>query len=393
MADDLDLTAGGPDGGWLRAQLDPIVSVPTAPALDAIWARRDAGPDEAPTSRRRRPPAAGLVALAAAAAILVAFLVVRDRDDPPPKRIASTLPDPTGWYVPQGLPAGWTLDTVEANASSTPTCESEGAAWTDVDATRTVGLTRWACGELPANPLFPSSSGVPEPIDGGPRVVDVDLGGGITGVAYALGDDLVASTPSPFAPVDRMIVWPADGGGTWTLRSIGVDEEPFLDAARALASDPSAGAPEVGTAIGAEVEEVDRWDTPGGDRTTEVQLAISSPTGQDVNLILASPGGGTHPEGSSIAIAEEVPGQPNPVWRFDDPSWAVRFGGAWPGADLSIVRIAQNPADWIDDDQLRTLLASLRPASAAEWRAYLDTATGPVDEAARTAPTLREVAP
>lgn len=387
MTDDLDLTYGGADGAWLRAQLDPIVAAPVEPALDAIWQGAETG-----TTRRRRGPSSGVLALAAAAIVLLVVatvVAVHDRGDDPDDRVATTLPEATGWYVPQGLPEGWTLGVVEATRGSDPTCAGEGASWTDAAGTQTIGLVRSTCGELPTDPFVPGDPGVPP--DDVSTVVEVDLGGGTTGTAFQHDGELSTGTTSPLVPTDRLIAWPAEGGGTWTLRTVGVDEATFLDAARALAADPTPSDGEVAAVVGTDVVAVDRWTTAGGEASTSVQLQIASPDGHQLALMLSPPGQGTHPEGGSIAIPEDVDGQPLPVWRYDDPSWAVRYGGAWPGADVSVMRVAQDPADWIDDDQLGTFIASLRPASAAEWRAYLATATGPVDEEASTAPTLAEL--
>ncbi len=42
------------------------------------------------------------------------------------------------------------------------------------------------------------------------------------------------------------------------------------------------------------------------------------------------------------------------------------------------------------DDDLQTVIAGLRPASSAEWEAFLDTATGSVESEAR-APSLADL--
>ena len=192
------------------------------------------------------------------------------------------------------------------------------------------------------------------------------------------------------APDQRMIAWER-GGGVWTLRTTGVDERRFLDAARTAAADPAALDGLIDQLLGVDVELVERWTAPARARTAEVELDLTSPDHHRIGLILTLPGHGFHVAGDSFVVPEHLAGQPLPVHRYEDIGWAGRFGGAWPGADVTVYRWAQDASAWIDDDQLRTFVASLRPATAGEWRAYLDTATGTVTPGLRAAETLDEV--
>jgi hypothetical protein len=384
------------DRAWLRRHLDPIV----ARTADDRWEELADGaslPGPAPLASGSTPPR-GRRALAVAAAIAVvlgAVAVARpwSGGDGEPAEVIAAEPPPTGWYVPMGLPEGWALEYAEAHAGG-PACERRGFQWTDPAGEVSVGLAFDACGEVLSPDDLPTAEdlGIDDPARAPsmPQVAEVDLGGGIVGVGTAIDGELRSRSASPLAPDQRSIAWEADGG-TWTLRTLGLGEPALLDAARALVPDPDDAEARVGELIGADIELVERWTAPARERTPQVQLGLVAPDGRQMGLHLYTPGTGDRPAGDSFVVPEVIAGQPLEVWRFDDIGWAGRFGGAWPGADVTIYRWAADPADWIDDDSLRTFIASLRPASAEQWRAFLDTATGTVPDELRTAATLADL--
>lgn len=374
---------------WFREHLDPIVE-PAPDQADGggpdrhralvatepmpMHARSsDASGRAAATRRTRRAMAvAAVVALLLGGAVAARSRAIDLRDE---ADVATVAPGPTGWYVPVGLPVGWTLLGAE-HRDGGPTCERRGSQWTDPQAGRAMGLAFDACGTRFSDDRLPRPDEVnPELAAGFPTVEEVDLGT-TTATGPAFDGELRTTPPSAFAPEQRMLTWEGDGGA-WTLRTIGLSEEELLDAARTAAADP-AGAGAEAAGLGAGLELVDRWEAPERAGAPEVQLSLRSPDGGGVGIHLHLPGDGVRPAGDTVVVPEGLPGRSARVLRFDDPGWAGRFGAAWVGADLTVYRWAEDPAGWIDDEQLRTLIAALRPASANTWRSYLETASGDV---------------
>lgn len=384
------------DRTWFHNHLDPIVGRAADDRWEAL-AADVAHPAPAPLTAAV-PPRRGrraLVAVAAAAVVLGAAAVASPwlADDDEPAQVIAAEPEPTGWYVPVGLPDGWALEHAEAYPGRA-SCEQRGFQWTDPAGEVSIGLSFDACGELPSNEDLPTFEdlGIDDPAlaPSLPQVEEVDLGGGVVGAGIAIDGELRSRSASPLAPDQRSIAWEADGG-TWSLRTLGLDEPALLETARALVPDPDDAEAQIEELIGGGIDLVERWSAPARERTPEVQLGLVAPDGRQLGLHLYTPGTGDRPAGDSFVVPEAIAGQPLEVWRYDDIGWAGRFGGAWPGADVTIYRWAADPADWIDDDSLRTFIASLRPASAEQWRAFLDTATGTIPEEVRTAPTVADL--
>ena len=385
------------DRAWLRDHLDPIVGSPDLDdAAGATPVRMPVAPAPAGARQPARTGGAGpkharrALAVAAAVAVLVgAGVVVRSRggDAGDGADVAAIAPEPTGWYVPVGLPDGWTLLGAEHWAGR-PTCERRGFEWSDAEAGRAMGLGFDACGTRFSGDGMPAPDLIdPEMAAGFPTVEEVDLGT-TTATGPAFDGELRTSSPGAFASDQRMLTWEGDGG-VWTLRTLGLTEAELLDAARTLAADPDGVDAEAAVlGVDLDLDLVERWEAPARIGSPEVQLSLRSPDGRGVGLHLTLPGDGVRPAGDAVVVAEQLAGQPNEVLLFDDPSWAGRFGARWPGADLTVFRWEQDPMQFIDDDQLRTLLAALRPAGATDWRAFLSTATGEVSPPLLEAPTL-----
>lgn len=369
------------DATWFRAHVDPVLDAePIADAWPAIEHRLYGdvpGGAEAARSHRIRWLAAAVVLLLAASAAVIAST---RHDDADTDTVQSGEDEPTGWYVPAGLPDGWKLDSVEA-APGRKACARKGVQWSDPSRDRSLAFSFDACGKAPTEADVPDLSipGAPEGAFPQPTLRSVDLGDGVTatGIESPTGDPALVDVAS--------LGWNA-GGGAWTVRAVGLGFDQQVEVAKRLAADP--GRTDLG--LGG-MEVVDRWEAPER-RTPEVQVNLSNPAGLQTSYHLTLPGDGTHPGGDSVLVPETIEGQPEPVLRYDTvPFWAGRFGGSWPGADLIVFRWTEGPTDakhMITDDDLRRLLASLRPATAEEWQRFLATADRGVSPVLLTAPTL-----
>ena len=140
------------DARWFRTAVAPVVDA--EPVTDAWDDIRGRATGEAPTIVRLEPaasPARGprrRMALVAAAVIAVAGIggavaVTRDGGDGPAETVVATPTDEeaTGWYIPQDLPDGWALESVETDwldvADEQPgVCPCDATAW--VDGQRTI---------------------------------------------------------------------------------------------------------------------------------------------------------------------------------------------------------------------------------------------------------------
>ncbi len=321
-----------------------------------------------PVRRSRRVLAAAAVALAVAGiAGVVALAVGNGKGDDRTEPLVADQPGGpvTGWYVPSGLPDGWTLDTVSVTPISTD-CPCRQAVWSDATWTRRL---MWATETIP-----PGSSVATVNREG---VDEVPLSGGVTATLIGRGD--AAWT----------LAW-KEGGVSQSLSAIGIDPDlaGSLAEGRRTTPDPDV-APLDGLILRSE----------GDDATlaTDVQLDVIlvTPSGRRVGYSLSSPAF-ADPLAVSYGPEERtLPGQPLPLLAslpFVDrtPSYV----GRWPGATVrsSYATEADGSIASTDDDTL-ALLASLRPATTAEWRTFIEGADGRSetpewDARATDAPTL-----
>ena len=326
-------------------------------------------------SGRRLALIAACVAAVGALAVGVVALAGRD-DDKGQVTLTPPPADTTGWYVPRDLPAGWVLESVGTDLVDA----NEGPTGTSCPCTRDVYLSS---GSALSHQTWAIPSG------------QVSL----TGDPIGLGDGVLGYRTPPTS-----ILWEQGGrlhqlvGHTPGLEGGNGDLDPtlVLAAARSLAALPSGAEPRIDG-----YELVSRNTVPdvATYRTVVVTLRNTesgrrasyglSPTGFDVADVFAAVG---------AHETVEIPGQPEELDRFTiNPGVAPGDGdlylyvGQWPGADVFVGRFlepaATNP---MYDDDLQTVIAGLRPASSAEWEAFLDTATGSVESEAR-APSLADL--
>lgn len=373
------------DAAWFRSQVAPVVEA--APVADT-WSQIEARAMVPAAADEARPTRARWLAAAAAMLLLVggAVVLTSTRDDGDDRdRVTTEPPAPTGWYVPVGLPPGWQVETIEAHTGGAA-CARRGAQWSDPSQDRSMSLQFDGCGHAPTQDDVPELEIPGAPPDQGPQwsLHEVDLGGGVTatGIRTDHGDPALVDVQS--------LNWNADGGA-WTLQALGLGYDEQVAIVKRLAADPDRS--DVGVAG---LDEVDRWTAPERDGTAEVQVGMVNPDGLRVVLMLSLPGSGNRPGGSSVLVPVEVAGQPEPVLRYDTPGfWAVRYGGAWPGADWSVMRITEGPTDpahMITDADIEQLIGSLRPATTEQWHAFVATATKGVSPSLLDAATLQDLA-
>lgn len=354
------------DGGLadLRGRLDGTV-VPLARA------RR-------PRSSRLLLAAAAVVAVAAIGATAVAFVGRGDdetnvtTDDGTTTVPAPTTPGPPAdWYVPVGLPEGWTLERVSTDFRDVEgyggSCPCLRRAWVAPDGVAEVSLT-----SVPQD--GPLGDVTPLVADAAP----VDLGGGIEGRA--------GTAPTFGLPVDDLapalvVIW-VEGGSRWYLRAHDLTSDEVLAAARRLAAEPT-DLPADGWDV-----VVDSTVPAGVGSFDSVDIGLRGPSGVVVGYQLYPPGFSDPFVGVVGPERLQLEGQIEPLWRYDFPADGEQaseripaqtvLAGEWAGADVVLGASSQGGEAVSTDtpalDDLLVLAASLRPATAAEWAAFLDTA-------------------
>ena len=340
---DDDATAG--DARWFRAAVDPVVGGPVPDAWTAI---RDRATGAAPTvvplapvnpGRTTRPwvlMAAALVAFAAVAGTVFA-LVARDDDQ---GTVMSDVADgPTGFYVPTNLPDGWEVGSF---GSSVDTIWSE---WCPCE------FTEWRSGRR-----ILSATRTTE---------DVDVSGdsfrpwdGAPGGRRAVTDGTVVYT------------WRSDGLST-SIRASGFDDE--------AATDRQA---EVWVADGRTLTGPDGFErTSDGTIDTNVRGIIAASgtlenpaLGLSVHFRLRpDPLGWDTAAGSTAVETVQLDGSGLTVLRPPDDPRSLR--GRWPGdASFAISDCFEDCHSDTDVTaaQIEALAATFRPATAREWRAFVD---------------------
>lgn len=386
-----DPNADVSDRAWFRAHLDPVVGADSSPDdLDARWeelAAAAAGAAPLPLAARSHRRAAVFIGAAAAvlAVVALAVVIIAGRGDDTIEPLVTEAEQPTGWYVPEGLPDGWQLESAEAYPGP-KACKRRGTQWSDPTKDRSVALSYDGCGRAPTQKDVPDLQipGAPPELNPRMELHEVDLGNGVTatGIRQITPDSDAIDVPS--------LSWNS-GGGAWTVQGLGVGYDGLVSVAKRLAADP--GRSDLGIDG---LEAVDRWSAPERDHTPQVQVNLVNPDGLRTSYYLSLPGGGEHAGGSAVLVPITVEGQPNRVFRYDTATfWAGRYGGSWPGADLIVYRWTTGPTDpehLISDASLEQMIASLRPATTDEWRAFLATATGTVSPVLLDAPSLAALA-
>lgn len=333
----------------------------------------------APASRRSRArlltAAAVLVAIAAVGA---AVLVTKDDDT---TNIATTTPEaePTGWYVPVGLPDGWSVISV-SNSRSDDDCPCRDVVWADADRSRVV-----IAGYSPAPEDEGETLGV-DPSD----IRTFELGEGTTATRYG-----------PFDGRDSWDVEWTSGGQRQSFTAIGIPADEAEPIARALLADPdTADLPVSGLAV------IDEWREAGRvGRNVQLDVLMQAPSGNPIDYTLSAPR-------SAVGIAwsyeptDRLPGQPlatlgkesggPPPAGSDLPTMPVThdFLGRWPGATVRSAGFREGSSDSNEvkptDAEVATLMSALRPATTEEWRRFVNQA-GNRDRTVTASATLADL--
>ena len=381
-------TPTDPTEAHLRRALD--AAAPADTQVDAGLAdlrlRVDRGAAPAPIGldeRRHRRTATRWLAIAAAIVLVLGVAAVALRSGDRGSHVIAENPprSATGWYIPKGLSGDWKLRSVQVDPMDTggvvPTCPCLVRLWIDDASRSSIGLDQFV----------PTSSGLTDllpTVAAGHRIAEVDLGGGITGTG---------GTHVPPPDDDSFVVWQHDGRAS-VVTGNGLTADQLITAARAVVgSRHSDEAPLPGYHL------VERQDVPNALRTFHVlHLTLKNArTGALVTYALSPPY--FDPVGMrKVPTVVNLPGTPGPLLRVEDGSNAhpsSAYLGAWTGGSVYTGHDADlgGPRSTGTDADVRTVLGSMRPATAAEWATFLDTATEPVpDKRTLAAPSLMDLA-
>jgi hypothetical protein len=371
------------DRAWFRSHVDRILEVDP---VDDAWASIESRAAREPTviaSAPSRPArrwfaAAAVIVLLAGLAVVVALGRGGDEGS-----VVTGAPGATGWYVPVGLPEGWQL--IGATIVPGSPCDASSQRWKATpdaaagDGSRpAIELSYRSCAPMP------DDAGAPGPSIG-PRSAP----------------SFVAAVEAE--PSQQVVRW--EDHGLWELTGEGITGGRLLDAAQAIAADPTATEPPLpelaSTSAGAS-----RYDDPTG--PPSVTLDIRSPSGASIHYLLVESGHGPRLTPFTSDRDGSLPDQPLglrrrgsiPLERFSrgaGPGDGYLFG-AWPGADVVIgERAVPDPSDDAEPTPAEAraavgaLASSLRPASTASWRDFLATAEVPVDARLLSAPSLADL--
>lgn len=369
------MTDGTPtrtDAPWLALALRDIAEAsPVGPAP---------GLDEIVRGPRRHPGPGRVLAIAAVLVVVVAIAaaVVRSGDgssEEVPGSVETAAP--TGWYVPIGLPDGWTVRSVTIIAMETRSCPCRDTIWADPFSAAWAGYSvepadgHPAIGDIGSAPLAGGANGQ-IPSD---ATEEVDLGAGITGRLVRFG------------PEGFQIEW-IEGDEARSVATRILPRERAVAIARSLVGEPGlAEAPEHG------------WDrihdaTQDGafDTRTLVDVELGTPDGRVVRYLLLPTGEAGRFEAGLERTERAVDGQPLAVTELSptpgQPLAVHPLTGRWPGADVVIDRAEGQPAP--TQSELDEVARSLRPATAAQWRTFLRDA-GVEDPRLTEAPTVADL--
>ncbi|HEV7720164.1 MAG TPA: hypothetical protein VGO60_02720 [Iamia sp.] len=372
MAGDLATAHAGE--ARLRATLAAAASAPVAPAWETIRARvLDEGAEGlAPTrsaSRPRRTPA--LVAAAAAVLVLalIGALVVATRPESEGRftQVGGAAAAPPGWFVPQDLPAGWTITSVSAVRPDETRCPgpgeepARGIRWLRPDSSPNAAITVTIGRCVPPDLVSgPGGEVIRFPDRAAP--VDVDLGS-VTG---SFAESLVGS--------DHLISWQIDGV-PWTLEGSGLQIEELVAAARAIATAGSVDVAPTGFTFD------ETWTEPPRPRT-QVEVELTTADGNQLAYVLVPGGAGAYRPRADVGTSTPPEHAPDLVLRaatYATAPWSLRYGIVAPGVDVDLwARLAPGDPAAIRragigeiSDDARLLVNLLAPASTAEWRELL----------------------
>lgn len=346
----------------------------------AAGATADAPPRLDPGRRTRR-----ILAVAAIVALLVGLgaVLVNRSSDGDQVHSGPAVPEATGWYIPEGLSADWRLrnviddrQDVEAGGGR---CPCHRSVWTDESApVRFEGdASRAAVRIVQTRTDAPDASDLFSEVPKDDLIPGIDLGDGATATGAAGNAD-----PASGLRRDPFVAWQRDGVRT-VVSGTGLSTRRVIDAAHGVVDRPG-GPPLEG------FELVDDVDVPEDLASyTAVRVVLeNTDTGALVAYELVPPGFDAL-DPSAVPTVVDLPGAPGPVLRAAstlvsggrDP--ALAYLGRWPGASVTMdpSAVSRGGPGPVSDDDVREVLGSLRPATAAEWAVFVDGAALPEESA------------
>ena len=342
--------------GTLRDRIDGAEPGGTGHRIDT--AKRRGGPNHPRI----------LVAAAVFAAAVIGAAVLVTRDESPSMVIVggpdSTTPvapapaDATGLYVPEGLPAGWSLEAVTTDFldADKAACPCPSTTWLSPDETKAIVVNSWVATAPLDGQLFDGTSW--------PIVL-----GGVPGWAGSMG-----TTMSQTIMFDT-------GGRRWAVTATdnagnreGVGDDAVRAAMRVLAD------PEAAPADG--FEKYESYTRRGGVKSfRSVSVELRTPAGHRLVYSLYPSGFTDNLAVYRVPQRYRVEGQVAPASRFEwpaiDPSPSyTQIVGRWPGADVVVNddSPAGNAADGrATSDEIIEVMSRLQSVSSDEWSDFVVT--------------------
>ena len=313
--------------------------------------------------RRLALVAAAALLLVAAAAVAVA-VAIRSGDDQ--VRVANHPAEPgTGWYLPVGLDE-WQVESVGTDFRDAEGidsgCPCESWTWADPDAQRSAYVRRAQASGAPAFPEGDSAD-----------VETVDLGDEVSGMYVT----------TPFGPYLTF----QQGTSNWFITGFDLPKTDVLDMGRRVAAGRGPNPPNASFGL------IESYQTRGGIAAyQDVHVVMRNEESGVRAAYMISPSG----RGSDLGSAQSMPatmdlgdvlGQGLSV---DDADVAYVF--RLPDADItsdSDSGFGINGRATATD--IQTVLRALRPATAAEWAAFVGSATDDRGGKDAIAPTIDDL--
>ncbi|MEO6629109.1 MAG: hypothetical protein ABIP03_11145 [Aquihabitans sp.] len=317
-----------------------------------------------------------LAAAAVVAAVAIGTAVLATRDESPslvtvggPGKTTSVAPVPanaSGWYVPEGLPDGWSVKaiTTEFMDADVVACPCPSTTWLSPDGTEAIVVNSWV-------PTTPLDSQVFEG-----RSNPINLGG-VPGWVGSMGTTM-----------SRTIIFDT-GGRRWAVTATdddgnreGAESDTIRAAVRVLA-DPEA-APLDG------FEKYESYTRPGGVKSfRSVSVELRTPAGHRLVYSLYPSGFTDNLAHYLVPSQYRAEGQVESASQFDWPAIDAtpsytQMVGRWLGADVIVNdgSPAGNAADGkATRDEIIEVLSRLRPVSSDAWNEFART-SGNLDSAA-----------
>lgn len=279
---------------------------------------------------------------------------------------AAPVDEPTGWYVPVGLPDGWRVLQVTSTRMD-DACPCRTAVWANADRSQVVIASRSDAPTMDGQALDVGTEDLAE----------FDLGQGVT----ATRTGPMQPTNPVDASDDYLVEWKVDGQQT-SFSTLGLEVDDAEPIARALFADPVTDRiPVAGLTL------VDQWNEDGEvGKAVDVDVMMQAPSGNPIDYSLQAPRMAV-PYAWNYELTDRLAGQPLATLEnesggkrpegseFPDMPVTHDYLGRWPGATVRSAGFREGKAGSDEvaptDAEVETLMASLRPATTEEWRRFV----------------------